>query len=189
MFNELHPKEQAALMLSTPLGPEDSPLERGLYYDVVQTLELNGMDSSYLLERDNRPAIHALEVAQLPHEAVAKRVKAGFAMALVMDKWSRRAIHVVSHMNPAYPRELDSLGHDAPPFLWIAGTSPNLRAARAKGTAVRPVRDILNLALNRKVRNALLADELTLVGVASPYQGGTTRMDILASMRIRDQYA
>ena len=189
MFNELHPREQAALMLSTPLSREDCPLDRNLYYNVVQTLEHNGMDTSYLLERDNRQAIHALDADQLPYETVEKRVKAGFAMALVMDNWSRRAIHVVSHMNPAYPRELYSLGDDAPPFLWIAGSSPSLRTARAKGTAVRPVHNILNFALNRKVRTALLADELTLVAVASPYQGRTNRMDIMASMRIRDQYA
>ena len=189
MFNELSHDEMAAMMLSTQLGPTDRPLERSVYYHIYDLAQEMHDSLASLLDRDNAPALQLIERANLPHQSVARRLDAGFAMALAMDNWSRRGIHVVSHMSEHYPKELHSLGPAAPPFLWIAG-DPDLQHAAQKQRAIRPITSsLLTLALNRRVRNALLAGKLTLVGVSSPFQQKPKQVDFRASARMQQIYS
>ena len=189
MFNELNHDEMAAMMLSTQLTRNDQPLDRSVYYHVYEVAQELKDALASLLDHDNAPALQLIQRANLPHQSVARRLQAGLAMALATDNWSRRGIHVVSHMSAQYPEELRTLGLAAPPFLWIAG-DPDLDNAAQKERAVRPITsDLLTLALNRRVRDALLADKLTLVGVCSPFQQKPTQVDFRASARIRQIYS
>ena len=137
MFNELTHNEKASLMLSSNLSKQDKPLQRDVYYDVVDALEHSGMELSSLFERDNTVPLRAIENAGLPRQHVDDRLHAGMALALAVDIWSRRGIRVISHMATEYPSELASLESIAPIPVYRRKPRPRHRAIRRASRQAR----------------------------------------------------
>ena len=190
MFNQLTPNEQAALLLTTQLSNQDNDqFTTQQYHQTAQALRERDLELAALFWPDQeRAALEAIAGQGLPADLAEQRVKRGFAFALAVTHWSQVAIRIVSHLSDNYPQALSSLEMEAPPFIFVVG-NPDLEQAHHRGAAVRAVTsNLITTALNRKVRDAIIADRLTLAGLGSPYQTRARPEDAAVAQRIASAF-
>ncbi len=132
--SDLTPETQAILLLCGNLGlrggTEHKPLGPRQYSAMAAWLEAEGLRPADLLDPDGRRKLASLAVEELTPQRVEPLLDRGAALALVVERWQRSGIWIVSVADPAYPQRLRKyLGQAAPPVLFGIGR----QSALAKG--------------------------------------------------------
>lgn len=132
---DLCPDSHATLLLASHLGAdtEATNAESGLgpagWADFTRALHEAGADGpGELLGADLEAYPEDLWTDDTNREWVATRLDRSTQLAMRLDDLNNRGIWVTTRHEPTYPDRLgDSLGRQAPPFLYIAGEAENLQ--------------------------------------------------------------
>lgn len=126
MIPTLSQNSQAILLLTAPLvagRKEASPelLTLTEYNRVARLLREKQLQPGDLLGRDAE-GVMSLVTPIFGRERLDALLARGFLLSEAVERWSARAIWVVSRADPTYPRRLKSrLKEDAPPILYGSG--------------------------------------------------------------------
>ena len=143
MESILTPDTQAVLLLCGDLGQRESnglkPLGIRQYGAVASWLKLQGLRPGDLLTPDGKAALAGLQTPEVNFDRVAPLLARGAALALVVERWDRSGLWVVSRSDPSYPGRLKRyLGNAAPPLLYGVGAQ---RLLNQGGLAIVGSRD------------------------------------------------
>ncbi len=125
-MNELSPNTQAILLLSAPLiaggtrrdAPILSPGEYGRLAARLRQLDAEPRD----LLASGTDGLGEACGETVDSTRLEKLLGRGFQLAQAVDRWSKRAIWVVSRADDHYPKRLKRrLKHDSPPVLYGCG--------------------------------------------------------------------
>jgi len=126
MTTPLTSNTQAILLLTAPLvaGRGDlsaSLLSLGEYNKLARLLREKQKQPADLLGTDAGELIE-LCARQFGKDRLAALLGRGFLLSQAVERWSARAIWVISRADPAYPKQLKTrLKEDAPPLLYGCG--------------------------------------------------------------------
>jgi predicted Rossmann fold nucleotide-binding protein DprA/Smf involved in DNA uptake len=123
----LTPDTQTVLLLCGELGQrgENGPKPLGLrqYNSLASWLRGQGLRPGDLLTNLGQTRLEDLRTPELNPGRVAPLLERGAALALVVERWERSGLWVISRSDPQYPERLKRyLGHGAPPLLYGVGT-------------------------------------------------------------------
>lgn len=178
LTSNLSPDTEAILLLCGRFGSE-----RGEHYAPLTQKEYESL-ARWLMERKLRPSdllsggssglLSDIVHAKLEPVRVESLLARGTAMALILEKWQRSGLWVLSRSDAAYPIRLKKkLGQSAPPLLYGAGDASLLDAG---GLAMVGSRDVSEEALEF-TRNIACACARDRLGVIS---GGAKGVDSAA---------
>jgi predicted Rossmann fold nucleotide-binding protein DprA/Smf involved in DNA uptake len=127
MDTTLTPDTQAVLLLCGELGQRDGnglkPLGLRQYNALASWLKVQGMRPGDLLRPEGRKRLTNVAVQEVDSDRVAPLLDRGAALALVVEKWERSGLWVISRSDPCYPERLKRyLGQTAPPLLYGVGS-------------------------------------------------------------------
>jgi predicted Rossmann fold nucleotide-binding protein DprA/Smf involved in DNA uptake len=128
MNRDLSPNTQAILLLTAPLivGKREGGAELlslGDYNRLARKLREAKLQPANLIE-NSADAEAALGLARewFGRERIETLLGRGFLLSQALERWTSRAIWVLSRADPAYPRRLKAkLKEDAPPLLYGCG--------------------------------------------------------------------
>ena len=152
MNGELSPNAQAILLLTAPLlaggaRPTVRPLPLGDYNNLVRYLRDTGMEPADLLgseglrELDN--SWSGLKTRRTL-EDVRRLLQRGFLLAQALERWSARAIWVVTRADDDYPQRLrKKMRRKRPPVLYGCGDRDALDAGGLAVVGSRKVNEEL----------------------------------------------
>lgn len=162
---------QAVLLLCGALGSRDSnglkPLGAKQFNTVSTWLAAQGMRFGDLLETPGRKQLAALQSAEIDAGRLASLLDRGAALGLVVEKWIRSGLWVVSRSDAEYPERLRTyLGKAAPPLLYGVGSKELLGRG---GLAVVGSRDRSDeeAAFARSVAEQCAREEILIVSGAA----------------------
>ena len=143
MESTLTPDTQTVLLLCGELGQRggNGPKPLGLrQYNALATwLKTEGLRPGDLLTSDGRMRLGRLQTPEVNLDRVAPLLERGAALALVVERWERSGLWVISRSDPCYPERLKRyLGQSAPPLLYGVGSKDLLNRG---GLAVVGSRD------------------------------------------------
>jgi len=126
METTLTPDTQAILLLCGELGQKGSngskPLGLRQYNALASWLKTEGLRPGDLLRAEARMKLAGLQTREVSSEYVIPLLDRGAALALVVERWERSGLWIISRSDPAYPERLKRyLGQTAPPLLYGIG--------------------------------------------------------------------
>jgi predicted Rossmann fold nucleotide-binding protein DprA/Smf involved in DNA uptake len=148
MIPELSSNSQAILLLTAPLvagRSEPSPdlLTLGEYNRVARILREKQLQPADLIG-PNAAEVVALCATILGRERLDSLLGRGFLLSQAVERWSARAIWIVSRADANYPRRLKTrLKEDAPPILYGCGDAALLDTGGLAVVGSRHVNDEL----------------------------------------------
>ena len=127
METTLTPDTQAILLLCGELGQRggngSKPLGLRQYNALVSWLKTQGLRPGDLLGAEARAKLSGLRAPDVNSERVIPLLDRGAALALVIEKWERSGLWVISRSDSCYPERLKRyLGQVAPPLLYGVGS-------------------------------------------------------------------
>ena len=127
MESTLTPDTQAALLLCGELGQRggNGPKPLGLrqYNALASWLKSQGLRPGDLLSSDGRTRLAELQSAEVNSARVTPLLDRGAALALIVERWERSGLWVISRSDACYPERLKRyLGQTAPPLLYGVGS-------------------------------------------------------------------
>jgi len=139
----LTPDTQAVLLLCGELGQRGGnglkPLGPRQYNNLATWLKTEGLRPGDLLTLEGRTKLGGLQTAEVNPDRVAPLLERGTALALVVERWERSGLWVISRSDSSYPERLKRyLGQAAPPLLYGVGSKSMLNRG---GLAVVGSRD------------------------------------------------
>ncbi len=139
----LTPDTQAVLLLCGELGQRGGnglkPLGLRQYNTLANWLKTEGLRPGDLLTPDGQTRLGGLQTAEVNSDRIAPLLERGAALALVVERWERSGLWVISRSDAAYPERLKRyLGQAAPPILYGVGSKSLLNRG---GLAVVGSRD------------------------------------------------
>jgi predicted Rossmann fold nucleotide-binding protein DprA/Smf involved in DNA uptake len=134
---------QAVLLLCGELGQRGGnglkPLGLRQYNNLATWLKTEGLRPGDLLTLEGKTKLGGLQTAEVNPDRVAPLLDRGTALALVVEKWERSGLWVISRSDSCYPERLKRyLGQAAPPLLYGVGSKSLLNCG---GLAVVGSRD------------------------------------------------
>jgi predicted Rossmann fold nucleotide-binding protein DprA/Smf involved in DNA uptake len=134
---------QAVLLLCGELGQRGSnglkPLGLRQYNNLATWLKTEGLRPGDLLTSEGKTKLGGLQTAEVNPDRVAPLLDRGTALALIVEKWERSGLWVISRSDSCYPERLKRyLGQAAPPLLYGVGSKSLLNRG---GLAVVGSRD------------------------------------------------
>lgn len=178
LTENLSPDTEAILLLCGRFGSErgghHAPLTQKEYESLARWLMEHKLRPSDLLSGGSPGLLSDIVHAKLEPIRVESLLARGTAMALILEKWQRSGLWVLSRSDSAYPIRLKKkLGQSAPPLLYGAGDTSLLGAG---GLAMVGSRDVSEEALEF-TRNVACACARDRLGVIS---GGAKGVDSAA---------
>jgi predicted Rossmann fold nucleotide-binding protein DprA/Smf involved in DNA uptake len=139
----LTPDTQAVLLLCGELGQRGGnglkPLGLRQYNILANWLKTEGLRPGDLLTPDGRTKLSGLQTAEVNPDRITPLLERGAALALVVERWERSGLWVISRSDATYPERLKRyLGQAAPPILYGVGSKSLLNR---RGLAVVGSRD------------------------------------------------
>ena len=139
----LTPDTQAVLLLCGELGQRAGnglkPLGLRQYNTLANWLRTEGLRPGDLLTQDGQAKLGGLQTAEVNPDRITPLLERGAALALVVERWERSGLWVISRSDAAYPERLKRyLGQAAPPILYGVGSKSLLNRG---GLAVVGSRD------------------------------------------------
>jgi predicted Rossmann fold nucleotide-binding protein DprA/Smf involved in DNA uptake len=127
METTLTPDTQAVLLLCGELGQRGGnglkPLGPRQYNALASWLITQGMRPGDLLRPEGRTRLTTVEVQEVNSDRVGPLLDRGAALALLIEKWERSGLWVISRSDSCYPERLKRyLGQTAPPLLYGVGS-------------------------------------------------------------------
>jgi predicted Rossmann fold nucleotide-binding protein DprA/Smf involved in DNA uptake len=127
METSVTPDTQAVLLLCGELGQRSGnslkPLGLRQYNALAAWLKAQGMRPGELLKSEGRTKLTASEVQGVDSDRVMPLLDRGAALALMIERWERSGLWVVSRSDSCYPERLKRyLGQTAPPLLYGIGS-------------------------------------------------------------------
>lgn len=127
MDSTLTTDTQVVLLLCGELGQRGSnglkPLGLRQYNALASWLKAQGMRPGDLLKPEGRTRLTTVEVKEVDSDHVAPLLDRGAALALVVERWERSGLWVISRSDSCYPERLKRyLGQTAPPLLYGVGS-------------------------------------------------------------------
>src|SRR6266849_34990 len=127
MESTLTSDTQAVLLLCGELGQRggNGPKPLGLrqYNTLATWLKTEGLRPADLLSHDTRRSLSSLRTAEVNLDHIARLLERGGALALIVERWERSGLWVISRSDEAYPARLKRyLGQSAPPLLYGVGS-------------------------------------------------------------------
>jgi predicted Rossmann fold nucleotide-binding protein DprA/Smf involved in DNA uptake len=118
---------QAVLLLCGELGQRGGnglkPLGLRQYNNLATWLKTEGLRPGDLLTSEGKTKLGGLQTAEVNPDRVAPLLERGTALALVVEKWERSGLWVISRSDSCYPERLKRyLGQAAPPLLYGVGS-------------------------------------------------------------------
>jgi len=102
-------------------GPK--PLGLRQYNTLATWLKTEGLRPADLLSHDTRRSLSSLHTAEVNLDHIARLLERGGALALIVERWERSGLWVISRSDEAYPARLKRyLGQSAPPLLYGVGS-------------------------------------------------------------------
>ncbi len=143
MESALTADTQAVLLLCGELGQRGSnglkPLGPRQYNNLATWLKTEGLRPGDLLTSEGKTKLGGLQTAEVNPDRVSPLLERGAALALVVEKWERSGLWVISRSDSCYPERLKRyLGQAAPPLLYGVGSKSLLNRG---GLAVVGSRD------------------------------------------------
>jgi predicted Rossmann fold nucleotide-binding protein DprA/Smf involved in DNA uptake len=134
---------QSVLLLCGELGQRNGngpkPLGLRQYNVLASWLKSQGMRPGDLLSNEGKTRLSGLPAPELPADRVGALLERGAALALIVERWERSGLWVISRSDPQYPERLKRyLGQAAPPLLYGVGSKEILNRG---GLAVVGSRD------------------------------------------------
>ena len=134
---------QAVLLLCGELGQGGGnglkPLGLRQYNHLATWLRTEGLRPGDLLTSEGKTKLGGLQAAEVNPDRVSPLLDRGTALALVVEKWERSGLWVISRSDICYPERLKRyLGQAAPPLLYGVGSKSLLNCG---GLAVVGSRD------------------------------------------------
>ena len=126
MIPELSSNSQAILLLTAPLvagrgEPSPGLLTLTEYNRLARLLREKQWQPADLIG-SNAADVVSLIASKFGEDRIAALLARGFLLSQAVERWSARAIWIVSRADPGYPRRLKSrLREDAPPILYGCG--------------------------------------------------------------------
>lgn len=123
----LTPDTQTALLLCGELGQRGTnglkPLGLRQYNALASWLKAQSLRPGDLLSPTGRTKLAGLQAPEVDPERVIPLLERGAALAMVVEKWERSGLWVISRSDSGYPERLKQyLGPAAPPLLYGIGT-------------------------------------------------------------------
>jgi predicted Rossmann fold nucleotide-binding protein DprA/Smf involved in DNA uptake len=139
----LTPDTQAVLLLCGELGQRGGnglkPLGLRQYNTLVAWLKTAGLRPGDLLTLEGRTKLGALQTTDVNPDRVSPLLERGAALAVIVERWERSGLWVISRSDTCYPERLKRyLGQTAPPLLYGVGSKSLLNRG---GLAVVGSRD------------------------------------------------
>lgn len=127
MESTLTPDTQTVLLLCAELGLRGAngakPLGTRQYNVVAQWLKTEGLRPGDLLTSEGRTRLSGLQTPEVNLDRVAPLLDRGAALALIVERWERSGLWVISRSDSCYPERLKRyLGQSAPPLLYGVGS-------------------------------------------------------------------
>lgn len=143
MESTLTADTQAVLLLCGELGQRGGnglkPLGLRQYNNLATWLKTEGLRPGDLLTPEGKTKLGGLQTAEVNSDRVSPLLERGTALALVVEKWERSGLWVISRSDGCYPERLKRyLGQAAPPILYGVGSKSLLNRG---GLAVVGSRD------------------------------------------------
>ncbi len=143
MESTLTPDTQAVLLLCGELGQRggngSKPLGLRQYNALASWLKSEGLRPGDLLTIETQKRLNGLQTPEVSFDRVAPLLERGAALALIVERWERSGLWVVSRSDACYPERLKRyLGQLAPPLLYGVGSKDQLNRG---GLAVVGSRD------------------------------------------------
>ena len=137
------PDTQAVLLLCGELGQRAGnglkPLGLRQYNNLATWLKTEGLRPGDLLTSQGRTRLGGLQAAEVNSDRVSPLLERGTALALIVERWERSGLWVISRSDDCYPDRLKRyLGLAAPPLLYGVGSKSLLNRG---GLAVVGSRD------------------------------------------------
>ena len=131
MEPSLTPDTQTVLLLCGELGQSGGdglkPLGRRHYNALASWLNAQGMRPAELLSVEGRVRLTSAEIKDVETDRVTALLDRGAALALMLEKWERSGLWVISRSDSAYPERLKRyMGQAAPPLLYGVGSQDQL---------------------------------------------------------------
>jgi predicted Rossmann fold nucleotide-binding protein DprA/Smf involved in DNA uptake len=123
----LTPDTQAVLLLCGELGQRGAnglkPLGLRQYNNLATWLKAEGLRPGDLLTLEGKTRLGGLQTAEVNSHRVSPLLERGAALALVVERWERSGLWVISRSDDCYPERLKRyLGQAAPPLLYGVGS-------------------------------------------------------------------
>jgi predicted Rossmann fold nucleotide-binding protein DprA/Smf involved in DNA uptake len=123
----LTPDTQTVLLLCGELGQRggNGPKPLGLrqYNTLATWLKSEGLRPGDLLTSAGRTSLGGLRTPEVNLDRVAPLLERGAALALIVERWERSGLWVISRSDQGYPERLKRyLGQSAPPLLYGVGS-------------------------------------------------------------------
>ena len=143
MESTLTADTQAVLLLCGELGQRGGnglkPLGLRQYNNLATWLKTEGLRPGDLLTSEGRTRLGGLQTSEVNPDRVSPLLERGTALALVVERWERSGLWVISRSDSCYPERLKRyLGQAAPPLLYGVGSKSLLNRG---GLAVVGSRD------------------------------------------------
>ena len=143
MGTTLTPDTQAVLLLCGELGQRGGnglkPLGLRQYNALASWLKAQGLRPGDLLGAEARAKLAGFQAPEVNSDRVIPLLDRGAALALVVERWERSGLWVISRSDSSYPERLKRyLGQAAPPLLYGVGSKDLLNRG---GLAVVGSRD------------------------------------------------
>lgn len=127
MESTLTPDTQAVLLLCAELGQRGGnglkPLGLRQYNALASWLKGQGLRPGDLLSTDCRVRFEGFLSAEVDSARVTHLLDRGAALALMVERWERAGLWVISRSDACYPERLKRyLGQTAPPLLYGVGS-------------------------------------------------------------------
>jgi predicted Rossmann fold nucleotide-binding protein DprA/Smf involved in DNA uptake len=134
---------QAVLLLCGELGQRGGnglkPLGLRQYNSLASWLKTAGLRPGDLLTPEGKTKLGGRQTAEVNPDRVSPLLERGAALALVVERWERSGLWVISRSDSCYPERLKRyLGQAAPPLLYGVGSKSLLNRG---GLAVVGSRD------------------------------------------------
>lgn len=118
---------QSVLLLCGELGQRGStgpkPLGLRQYNALAAWLKTEGLRPGDLLSSEGRDKLDGLQTSEINADRVSPLLERGTALALVVEKWERSGLWVISRSDSGYPERLKRyLGQAAPALLYGVGS-------------------------------------------------------------------
>jgi DNA processing protein len=173
MFNEISPNTQAILLLTAPLitgkGNETAEtLKPGEYKRLAKGLRERSATPADLMGTDASAVLDDLG-AGIPKDRILRLMNRGFQLSQAVERWSARAIWVISRADSTYPsRWKRRLKEDAPAVLYGVGKQPLLESG---GLAVVGSRNAGDLVIRHAKSTGSMAAQAGVTIVSGGARG------------------
>lgn len=143
MESSLTADTQAVLLLCGELGQRGGnglkPLGLRQYNNLATWLKTEGLRPGDLLTSEGRARLGVFQAPGITPDRILPLLERGTALALVVERWERSGLWVISRSDTCYPERLKRyLGQAAPPLLYGVGSKSPLNGG---GLAVVGSRD------------------------------------------------